>query len=231
MIESLADSIQTWGEPLAGIGSLVLSGALVLLYRKQHKLQKSNFEADHRAVVDIESYQSLKKDFNLYLSNVGNGVATDLELITVTVLPESAPLASGVTTNRVSKKLVQGGKGRQSIKAGEDNEEYYSRPAIPIGNKGGSATRYSVDTGIAKLVREDVGVVRIHCFIRYRDLRNQYSVRYLSGWELEPDNDLEYWGELVDRGGEMIFGEPDVDPETLQLDLSDAVTKNSRTVV
>lgn len=229
--DNLVTFVQEWATPLAGFGSLALSFALVILYRQQQQLLKRSYDANHRAVVDIESYEVHNREISLYLSNVGNGVATDLELVTATVFKPTDALHPGVTTAQLSLQLEQGGRGRQSLKAGEDHLEFTTRPALGF-KSNGQTSRNSIESAMVnQAVQEEINILRIHYFLRYSDLRDHRSLRYIAGWEVEPDKEIDVLETLVSQGGPMMFGEPRIDPESLELDLSGAVTEEKRTVV
>ncbi|WP_226011848.1 hypothetical protein [Halomicrobium salinisoli] len=232
-----------WGQVLGAIGSLFLSGLLVVLYRQQ----KTILAAEQRPIVEIEDDVAQDDDLIVYLSNVGKGVATGLELVTVTVFPESADVDPGVAVNALRRKPESPDDHRrgQSIKPAEEVVPFEARTSFPMHiptNSTNSSpetvwypdeqtSRWDFASGLARLEDQSVSVARIHFYIRYQGVLGDLHVRHVRGLEFDGnigENTLEA---LHEAGGTMMYGEPElVDPD-LHFDLSAAENSDTRTVV
>lgn len=100
LLAAMGDWLQTWAQPISAIGTVILTVFLVVLYRQQKNLLRDNYNANHRAVVEVEDFHVGDEKLHLTLSNVGNGIATNLELVTTTVFEPSSHLSPGVITDR-----------------------------------------------------------------------------------------------------------------------------------
>lgn len=230
LVVAIGDWLQTWAQPLAAFGSIALSAALVILYFQQKQLLKESYDANHRAVVEVENYEIVDNCLRLTLSNIGNGVATDLELVTATAFDQSGHLQPGVVTNRVMK-AGDGNRGRQSLKPHEDDVTFESRPSLALTYSNDRTDRVAIRTGMDELDQAGVELLRVHWYLRYQDLRGTHNTHYITGIEVEVDTEIDLLEWMYASGTGMVYGEPNVDPETLELDLSDAVTGEQRTVI
>lgn len=230
-VASLARGIQTWAEPIGALGTLVLTGFLVRLYQQQKQLLKNSYDADHRAVVAVEDYTIGDDSLELQLSNVGNGLGTNLQLVTATVFEETGRFNPSVATSRVQMSDNGVSRGRQSIKSHESHVTFEARPTLSFTYPTGDMNRVGIRKAMNDLDREGVEVLRVHWFLRYQDLRSEYNGAYIDGLEVNVDPDIDSLTELDKQAARMVYGAPRIDVKTLELDLSDAVTDNDRTVV
>lgn len=229
MIEPITNWLLRWSQPLAGIGSLVLTGSLVYLYYQQKSLLDASFRANHQAVVEADTILPTEDGLILDLSNVGNGVATDLQLIALGVYTSST---GEVRDDLVENTLYREDKGEPyssgSIEAGESEVPYRGQLAIPS-YFGGSMV---FESAIEELAQNDIEIVRIYTFVQYEDLTGTHRVEYLGGWEFEPAEDIEEVSEAFDRGGKLLpMSKPDMDAKTLDYSLEDIETGKERTVI
>lgn len=234
MLEVLSpvfDWIQNWAQPIGAIGSFLLTFFLVALYRQQKNLLRESYNADHRAVVEVEDYEVDGERLVLQLSNVGNGVGTDLELVTATVFEETDDFAPGITTSRIELTKDEIKRGRQSIKPHEDNVTFRTRPALGFEYSDGETHRQGYRRAMNELDRVDVEVLRVHWFLRYQDLRGKCDGQYISGIEVDVDPEINSLEELSEQGARMIHDGLTLDLETLDMDLSEAITGDQRTVI
>lgn len=218
VITSIIDRFETWSPVINALGvagTLFFTLLLVELYRQQKNLLRDSFNADHRAVVEVEEYTVNGDRLTVTLSNVGNGVATDLELVTATAFEETGHLSPGAVTNRLMMKDdLEVRRGRRSIKAHEDRSEFEARPSLALTYSNDYTDRVGIRTGMDELEEVGVELVRVHWFLRYQDLRGTYSLGYIDGIEVEerPDgnefeerNDTEWIVLLLDENDDRAW--------------------------
>jgi hypothetical protein len=229
VLEPITNWLLRWSQPLAGIGSLLLTGSLVYLYYQQKNLLVASFRANHRAVVEADTILPTEEGLILDLSNVGNGVATDLQLIAIGVYTSNTEeVRDGLVENHLYREDKGEPYSSGSIEAGESEVPYRGRLAIPSYPGGNMMFESAID----ELARNDVEVVRIYTFVQYHDLTGNHRIEYLGGWEFEPEEDVEEVSEAFDRGGKLLpMSKPDVDAKTLDYSLEDAETGKERTVI
>ncbi|WP_317175784.1 hypothetical protein [Halomontanus rarus] len=229
-LAAIADWIQNWAQTIGTFGSLFLSAALVILYVQQKNLLEANYDATHKAVVEVEVHRIDDDRLILQLSNVGNAVGTDLELVTVTVFEETEDFAPAATTTQVRLTNDEITRGRQSIKSHEDNVAFGARPSLGLKYSDGETHRVGNGSAMEELERAEIEVLRVHWFLRYQDLRGEYDEQYVAGIEVDVDQDIRSFESLSEFGAPMFWGGPTIDAETLEMDLSEATTGSQRTI-
>jgi hypothetical protein len=237
------DWLLRWGQILSGAGSLILSGLLVFLYRQQMSL----IAAEQRPFVEVEDDEADGDHLHVYLSNVGKGIATNLELVTMTVFPETENSEPGIARTRLTRQPTEAEEHRrgQSLRPAEDRIPFEARPTLGIQipsahsrvdptvveRSGGTISRFGFGAGLAHLDREEAEVIRLHFYIRYTDTHEQQHIQYFRGLELDGDVGNISVDEAYRQGGKMLSGGPDVSASNLEFDLSTAETSEERTVV
>jgi len=74
-----SSSLASWSQIISGIGTVVLTLFLVILYRRQQR----QLAAEHEAIIHVEGYEFHGDRAIVWLSNYGNGVSKNLGLTTL----------------------------------------------------------------------------------------------------------------------------------------------------
>lgn len=231
MLASVTEWLLKWSEPIAGLGSLLLTGALAYLYWQQKRLLSESFRANHRTLVEAESIDISEDDLRLGLSNVGNGVATDPELVIIGVYTdESGEVSDSLVVNRFGREDRGEPRSAGSLEVNESEVPFSTRMAIPSIY---DEDRMGFETGLRQLLEEDVAVTRLFLYVRYTDLTDEYRCEYVDGWEFEPTEEMTNVEEAFEQGARTIrlVSWPELDPETLEYSLDEVPTSLERTVV
>jgi len=231
MLVSITDWLLKWSEPIAGLGSLLLTGALAYLYWQQKRLLSNSFRANHRAIVELESIDISEDELRLDLSNVGNGVATDPELVIIGVYPkEAGEVLDSLVVNQLQREARGEPRSAGSLEANESEVPFSTRMAI---SSIYDESRMGFETGLRQLLEEDVAVTRLFLYVRYTDLTDEYRCEYVDGWEFEPTKEMTNAEEAFERGARTIrlIAWPDLNPETLEYSLDEVETGLDRTVI
>jgi hypothetical protein len=231
MLASVAEWLLKWSEPIAGLGSLLLTAALAYLYWQQKRLLSESFRANHRTLVEAESIDISEDDLRLGLSNVGNGVATDPELVIIGVYTdESGEVSDSLVVNRFGREDRGEPRSAGSLEVNESEVPFSTRMAIPSIY---DEDRMGFETGLRQLLEEDVAVTRLFLYVRYTDLTDEYRCEYVDGWEFEPTEEMTNAEEAFGQGARTIrlVSWPDLDPETLEYSLHEVDTGLDRTVI
>jgi hypothetical protein len=228
-----------WQNALSGALSAVLTLALVILYWRQHDVLK----ADQRPILEVEDYEaSSSRDLDVYISNYTDAPATNLELIIGLIVPENSDADCGLIArplNRIEEsqgnnnEQSEGGRkiGR-SIRRGESGIKFRGRMSIPkfhpTDNEVSSGNLLStishgwgLQSGMERLVEEEVELVRIHLWIRYEDVLGNYHSRHFCHIEKHPGDNTTVESLLMNKGMSL-GGRARLDADSLELDLSDA---------
>lgn len=118
-----------------GVVSAILSSLLVLLYFGQHRLLRRQLELEHKPHVEIQEYETDGRKLIVWLSNFGNGVATNIELEGCIDFNETDNLRSGCASDRFRRVGEEGDYKKRvgnSLRPGEHNIRFVSEPAVDI---------------------------------------------------------------------------------------------------
>ncbi|WP_433632953.1 hypothetical protein [Halomicrococcus sp. NG-SE-24] len=228
----------------SGAVSGTLSAFLILLYFAQYRTnreQQQLMEANHKPVVEIEDYTVDEDRLVIELSNFGNGVGRNLELVVLSVFKETdnvAPDISTATLTRQPEDPTQHRQG-QSIKPGEDRVSFEAQPTLKLNFKekdGLQNSRYSFKSGIPELGRQDVGITYLYFYIRYEDLLGKYYINKVLTLETNPESELNDFAKVykdagIHPAGSPLVDQPTVIPTTLSFDLSDVEIHKERKVM
>lgn len=175
MLAEATDWLLRWGEVIGGLGSVLLTGALVVLYRQQKDILSQTFRVNNRAILEVDDSGLSNEDHHLKVSNVGEGVGLSPEMIVAGVYTHSSGnVFSGVTTNRLNR-LDRGEQNTPgSIRPDEHEIPLVSRFSLPSIHGGNRAEFF---TAIRELDNEDIEVARIHTWIRYSNLTEKYRTQ------------------------------------------------------
>jgi len=228
MFEPVYDWLLRWGTVIGGLGSVLLSIVLVILYRQQKNLLRDQFIANHRAKLEVSSAFPTENQIDINLSNVGNGVATDLEIAILGVYTtEGGELRDGITSNKLDRAYRFESKSG-SLEANETDVHYVGRITIPaVQGDGGTG----FETGIREMVREDITACCLYLYLLYSDFTNEQRSEFIKGWKFEPIDEAASAEECIEKGEEMWLEIPDLDPETMDYDLSEVTTGKEKTVL
>lgn len=221
--------LQRWDQLLLGASSVVLTAFLVILYSDQRDVLSAN----HRAVVEVDEVQPNGNDMILSMSNFGHGVATDTQLIIASVFPETELYEPDVVARDLSRSDEKGNASRygQSLKAGANRRRFKGRVGIPLNSGQPDVSVQGFRSGVRYLHEDGLEVMRLHFYVRYRDLLDEWHIRHFYSLEFDADIEYESFEAAAEEGGVMIHGEPDISADELSMDLSDAVTAEERTVI
>lgn len=225
----------------SGAISGLLSGLLVLLYLAQYKTQKEQqtlMEANHETVVDVENRRADNEKLVVELSNFGNGVATDLELVVLPLFEQQDNLSPEIGRYRLTRQPEDPDQTRlsQSINAGESKVPFEARPAFALRHGSNSVQGYGIMTGIDELEREGIGVFRLYFYVRYKDLLGNHQLDPLIILEADFENRYRVFEEFYKGSGKVpvgtpLAGQPEISAEDLEFDLSEVDVPKERTVI
>jgi hypothetical protein len=110
-----------------GVISAGLTLMLVILYLGQYHLQSRQLEFQNKPLVEIQQYDTDGKEIEIWLSNLGNGVATDIELKSCLDF-EATDEFEGVCGYRRLRRVGENGDPKRrvgnSLKPGEHNVRF-----------------------------------------------------------------------------------------------------------
>lgn len=175
-----------------GAFSALLTLFLVLLYFGQYRLQNRQLRLANRPAVDIQTYEEDGSYLEVWLSNLGNGVATDLRIETRVDFEENDDVGPAVGFERLRKVGEDGDRKRSvgnSLRAGEHRVKFVGEPKMCLKlRESGRTQNYGLSAGIGRLARADVEKVRFRFYIVNSDLlENEYreSVYGAIPWTIE----------------------------------------------
>ncbi|WP_144060767.1 hypothetical protein [Salinarchaeum sp. Harcht-Bsk1] len=125
MISTPPSWLQQWSEVIAGIGTVVLTIFLVLLYKRQ----SSQLEAQHEAVLEVTDVEWYGDNAIIWLSNFGNGVVKDLRLTTL-VKSDSGSHRNHALRANALKRIGKGGEWTNIIRPGEEEIPFHGTSQI-----------------------------------------------------------------------------------------------------
>lgn len=107
--------LQQWSEIIAGLGTVVLTVFLVLLYKRQAR----QLEAQHEAVLEVTNVEWYGDRAIIWVSNFGNGVAKRLRLTTLVKSDTGEHREYTVQANSL-KRIDKEGEWTNLIQPGEE---------------------------------------------------------------------------------------------------------------
>lgn len=113
------EALFEWSQIFAGVGSIVLTIFLVILYRRQ----KEQLAANHEAVLEVTDYEWDGDDATIYLSNYGNGVAKEIGLVTLVHVDTGHHRRYVIKSNQM-KRQDKRGEWSNVIEPGEEEIEF-----------------------------------------------------------------------------------------------------------
>ncbi len=108
--------LQQWSEIIAGLGTVVLTIFLVLLYKRQAR----QLEAQHEAVLEVTNVEWYGDRAIIWVSNFGNGVAESLTLATL-VKSDTGEHREHIVRPNALKRIDKEGEWTNLIQPGEED--------------------------------------------------------------------------------------------------------------
>ena len=175
-----------------GVVSVVLTAMLVVLYFGQFRLQSRQLRYQNKPHVEIQKYETDGKKLEIWLSNLGNGVATDIELETCIDFEPTSSLEPGCTSRRL-RRIGEDGDPKwrvgNSLKAGEHNVRFIGEPVTEISPESES-DGWGLVAATDRLESENVDKATLGFYITSEDLLSRKDRERVFGWdrtvELEP---------------------------------------------
>lgn len=93
-----------WNEIVTGLGTVVLTIFLVILYKRQQEQMAAN----HKAVLEVTDFEWDGDEATVYVSNFGNGVAKDLALATLVYVDTGEHRKYTLRLNHMKRQDKQG---------------------------------------------------------------------------------------------------------------------------
>ncbi len=155
-----------------GAISAILTVMLVVLYFGQYRLQSQQFRVQNASHVEIQEYATDGQKLEVWLSNLGNGVATDIELETHIYFDATDNFAPGSASTRLRRVDEDGDYKRRvgnSLEAGEHNVRFVGEPITEITPDGPSGG-HGLVSATNRLACEDVDEVSFTFFVKSQDL-------------------------------------------------------------
>ena len=153
-IESMIPSppiwLQQWSNLVAGLGTVILTAFLVILYKRQ----KEQLAAQHNAILEVSNVEWYGDKAILWVSNFGNGVADNLFLTTL-VKSESGEHRTHASRSNGLKRIDKEGEWTNLIQPGEEDipfqaEAKVGQPAPMTWPKGWVSLKFSAFVRKAK---------------------------------------------------------------------------------
>jgi hypothetical protein len=165
-----------------GVVSVVLTAMLVVLYFGQFRLQSRQLQFQHKPHVEIQKYETEGKQLEVWLSNLGNGVATDIELETCIDFEPTDDLEPGCASIRFRRVGENGDPKRRvgnSLKAGEHNIRFVCEPVTKIT----SDRRAGLMTATRRLAAEGLDEATLGFFVTSKNLLGHEDRERVFGWD------------------------------------------------
>lgn len=175
-----------------GVVSAILTAMLVVLYFGQFHIQSRQLRFQNAPHVEIQEYDTDGKQLEIWLSNLGNGVATDIEIETCIDFAPTDDFAPGCASARLRRVGEDGNYKRRvgnSLKAGEHDVRFIGELVTEITpDKQNDGWGLVAATG--NLAAEDIRDATLTFFITSEDLLGREDREKVFGWsktvELQP---------------------------------------------
>lgn len=168
-----------------GAISAILTAMLVILYFGQFHLQSRQLRFQNTPHVEIQEYDTDGKKLEVWLSNLGNGVATEIEIETCIEFESTEEYTSDCASARLRRVGVEGDYKRRvgnSLKAGEHNIRFIGEPETQI-TPDGPHDGWGLVAATNHLVREDIEEATFNFFITSKDLLGHKDRENILGWK------------------------------------------------
>lgn len=161
-----------------GAASAALTFMLVVLYFGQYQLQGRQVSLENRPHLVVEEYDENGNTIEANLSNLGNGVATEIELKTTIDFDGGGPFAAGAARSRMSK-VGDGGDERRrvgnALQVGKTHERFVGDAVTGL-VVDSEEDAWGLRAATGRLAKEDVETVTLDFSIVNSDLLgNEYE--------------------------------------------------------
>jgi hypothetical protein len=124
-VDCVLQWLQEWNQVIAGLGSLVLSSLLVILYYRQQK----QLSMEHRGILDVTDVDWDRNEATLKVSNYGNGVVVNLVLITL-AYTKSGEHRNHSWMKPLMKRQDKQGEWANAIQSNEENAPFKGKSKV-----------------------------------------------------------------------------------------------------
>jgi len=125
MVPSPPVWLQQWSSLVAGLGTVVLTALLVILYQRQ----KEQLAAQHKAVLEVTDVEWYGDRAILWVSNFGNGVAENLHLTTL-VKSETGEHRTHAGRSNALKRIDKDGEWTNLIQPSEEEVPFHATAKV-----------------------------------------------------------------------------------------------------
>jgi len=175
-----------------GAVSVILTAMLVILYFGQFHLQSRQLRFQNASHVEIQEYDTDGKQIEIWLSNLGNGVATDIEIKTCIEFEPTENFTPDCVSARLRRVGEEGDYKQRvgnSMKAGEHNVRFIGEPRTEI-TPDEKNDGWGLVAATNRLASEGVEEATLDFFVTSKDLLGDEDSESIFGWaktvELEP---------------------------------------------
>lgn len=126
MVPFPPDWLYTWSKVIAGLGSVILTILLVILYKRQQE----QLAAQHEAILEVTDVEWHNRDRGIFwVSNFGNGVAKDLFLTTL-VKSDSGDHRTHAVRSTALTRIDKDGEWTNVLQAGEEDIPFHAKSKV-----------------------------------------------------------------------------------------------------
>lgn len=125
MIPAPPTAVHQWSQIIAGLGTVILTVFLVLLYKRQQE----QLAAQHEAVLEVSNVEWYDDRAIVWVSNFGNGVAQHLSLVTL-VKSDNDDHREYTLRGNALKRIDKEGEWTNIIQPGEENVPFHGKSKV-----------------------------------------------------------------------------------------------------
>jgi len=122
---STTTAVQQWSEIIAGLGTVILTVFLVVLYKRQQE----QLAAQHEAVLEVTDVEWYGDRAIVWVSNFGNGVAKNLSLATL-VKSDVGNHRTHTVRSTALKRIDKDGEWTNHIQSGEEDIPFHGKSKV-----------------------------------------------------------------------------------------------------
>lgn len=167
-----------------GAISAVLTAMLVLLYFGQYRLQNTQLRLEHAAPVQIQKYDTEGRYLEVWLSNPGNGPATNIGVKGCIEFTGADEFESGCATTRL-RRVDEDGDYRKrvgnSLQAGEHLVRFRGDPKVGI-TVNEDSDGWGLLAATDRLASTDIEEITLDFRVTSEDLLGNQYEETVFGW-------------------------------------------------
>ena len=170
---------------------------LVVLYFGQFQLQSRQLRFQNKPHIEIQRYETDGKQLEVWLSNLGNGVATDIEIETCIDFEPTDNFEPGCASGRLRRVGEEGDAKKRvgnSLEAGEHNVRFVGQPVTEI-TPDDPSDRWGLVAATDRLVSAEIDEATLNFSITSKDLFGREDRERVFYWDktvkLERGMDIE----------------------------------------